>query len=115
MWTNDQLYLLIAERRNRNTKYHDIPRSSKRILTRKDKTTNRDNINNVNNANGNSGYNTNDVGRNLDNAIYSSLSNLVNTTSTPNIFASQNNSDISMLDIEGSQLPSYIENINEED
>ncbi|CAG8449688.1 6088_t:CDS:2 [Scutellospora calospora] len=74
----------------------------------------RHNINNVNDADRNSDYNTNDIGRNLDNVTYS-LSNLINTTSTPNISVSQNNSDISMLDIEGSQSPSYIENINEED
>ncbi|CAG8830774.1 14423_t:CDS:2, partial [Gigaspora rosea] len=64
-----------------------------RIPTRRDETTNRDNINNVNDADGNSGHNTNDVGRNLDNA-YLSLPNLANTTSTPNISASQNDSDI---------------------
>ncbi|RIB12132.1 hypothetical protein C2G38_2201496 [Gigaspora rosea] len=29
MWTNDQLHLLIAERRNRNAEYHDIPGSSR--------------------------------------------------------------------------------------
>ncbi|CAG8761328.1 25178_t:CDS:2, partial [Dentiscutata erythropus] len=49
---------------------------AQRIPTKRDETTNRDNINNVNDADGNSGHNTNDVGRNLDNATYSSLSNL---------------------------------------
>ncbi|RIB26898.1 hypothetical protein C2G38_2162048 [Gigaspora rosea] len=29
MWTNDQLSLLIAERRNRNADYHNIPGSSR--------------------------------------------------------------------------------------
>ncbi|CAG8540758.1 12118_t:CDS:2 [Cetraspora pellucida] len=72
------------------------------------------NINNVNNADGNSGHNTNDVGKNLNNVTYLSLSNLANITSNPNISASQNDSDISMPDIGGSQ-PSCMENINEED
>ncbi|CAG8801125.1 11935_t:CDS:1, partial [Dentiscutata erythropus] len=49
---------------------------AQRIPTRRDETTNQDNINNVNDADENSGYNTNDVDRNLDNATYSSLSNL---------------------------------------
>ncbi|CAG8766455.1 10109_t:CDS:1, partial [Cetraspora pellucida] len=82
--------------------------------TRRDETTNRDNVSNVNDTNENSGHNTNDVGRNLDNATYLSLPNLANTTSTPNISALQNDSNISMPDIGGSQ-PSCIENINEED
>ncbi|CAG8800800.1 9260_t:CDS:2, partial [Cetraspora pellucida] len=73
------------------------------------------NINNVNDADKNLGHNTNNVGKNLDNATYSSLSNLVNTTSTPKISASQNDSDISMPNIEGSQPPSCMKNINEED
>ncbi|CAG8455061.1 8471_t:CDS:2 [Cetraspora pellucida] len=189
MWTNDQLHLLIAERRNRNAKYHNIPGSSRvsfwnnianiinerfstnytgyqckskfqnlvrdhtlmcqymtgnraecRTRTGFDQihnvnafsrrreerrrnhtspptyeevssminishheTTNRDNVSNVNDANGNSDYNTNDIGRNLDNVTYLSLPNLANTTSTPNIFASQNDSNISMPDIGGSQ------------
>ncbi|CAG8779086.1 9782_t:CDS:1, partial [Gigaspora margarita] len=81
-----------------------------RVPTRKDKTTNQDNVSNINNANRNSGHNTNDVARNLDNAIYSSLTNLANTTSTPNISASQNDSNISMVDVEGSQP---LESINE--
>ncbi|CAG8824565.1 35879_t:CDS:1, partial [Gigaspora margarita] len=29
MWTNDQLRLLITERRNRNADYHNIPGSSR--------------------------------------------------------------------------------------
>ncbi|CAG8816292.1 45299_t:CDS:2, partial [Gigaspora margarita] len=70
-----------------------------RIPTRRDKTTNRDNVSNVNDADRNSGHNTNDITRNLDNAIYSSLTNLANTTSTPNISVSQNDSDISMVDV----------------
>ncbi|CAG8589042.1 1259_t:CDS:2, partial [Scutellospora calospora] len=72
------------------------------------------NVSNVNDADGNSGYNTNDVSRNLDNVTYLSLPNLANTTSTSNISASQNDSNISMPNIGGSQ-PSCIENINEED
>ncbi|CAG8788935.1 2713_t:CDS:2, partial [Cetraspora pellucida] len=68
--------------------------SAQRIPTRRDETTNQDNINNVNDADGNSDHNTNDVGRNLDNVTYLSLPNLANTTSTPNISASQNDSDI---------------------
>ncbi|CAG8765079.1 2303_t:CDS:1, partial [Dentiscutata erythropus] len=86
---------------------------TQRNPTRRDETTNQDNVSNINDADGNSGYNTNDVGRNLDNATYLSLSNLANTTSTSNISTSQNDSDISMPDIGGSQ-PSCIENINEE-
>ncbi|CAG8806796.1 5810_t:CDS:2 [Cetraspora pellucida] len=81
-----------------------------RNLTRRDETTNQDNVSNVNDADRNSGHNTNDVARNLDNAIYSSLTNLANTTSTPNISASQNDSDISMADVGGSQP---LEPINE--
>ncbi|KAF0452014.1 hypothetical protein F8M41_001950 [Gigaspora margarita] len=81
-----------------------------RIPTRRDETTNRDNVSNVNDADRNSGHNTNDVARNLDNVIYSSLTNLANTTSTPNISASQNDSDISMADVGGSQP---LEPINE--
>ncbi|KAF0488582.1 hypothetical protein F8M41_022246 [Gigaspora margarita] len=72
---------------------------TRRIPTRRDKTTNRDNVSNVNDADRNLGHNTNDVARNLDNAIYSSLTNLANTTSTPNISASQNDSDISMANV----------------
>ncbi|KAF0450518.1 hypothetical protein F8M41_002170 [Gigaspora margarita] len=87
---------------------------TRRNPTRRDETTIRDNVSNVNEANGNAGDNTNDVGRNLDNVTYLSLPNLANTTSTPNISVSQNDSDISMPDIGGSQ-PSCMENINEED
>ncbi|KAF0529169.1 gag-pol fusion protein [Gigaspora margarita] len=83
---------------------------TQRIPTRRDETTNQDNVSNVNDADRNLGHNTNDVARNLDNAIYSSLTNLANTTSTPNISASQNDSDISMADIGGSQP---LEPINE--
>ncbi|CAG8809431.1 18622_t:CDS:2, partial [Racocetra fulgida] len=72
---------------------------TRRNPTRRDETTNRENVSNVNDADGNSGHNTNDVGRNLDNATYLSLPHLANTTSTPNISASQNDSDISMPDI----------------
>ncbi|CAG8449793.1 11851_t:CDS:2 [Ambispora leptoticha] len=76
---------------------------------------NRDNGNNVNDAGGDPGHNANDVGENLDNATYSSSSELANMTSALNISASQNNSDLSMPDIEGgSQPPSYMESINEE-
>ncbi|KAF0437230.1 hypothetical protein F8M41_004461 [Gigaspora margarita] len=53
--------------------------------TRRDETTNRDNVSNVNDADGNLGHNTNNVGGNLDNATYLSLPNLANTTSTPNL------------------------------
>ncbi|RIB24317.1 hypothetical protein C2G38_2070217 [Gigaspora rosea] len=86
---------------------------TRRNLTRRDETTNRDNVSNINDADRNSCHNTNDVGRNLDNTTYLSLPNLANTTSTPNISLSRNDSDISMPDIGGSQ-PSCMENINEE-
>ncbi|CAG8577848.1 478_t:CDS:2 [Scutellospora calospora] len=171
MWNKDQLHLLIAKRRNRNAKYHDIPGSSRgkfqnlvrdhtqeivqgiepeleydtlrnyvhvfeRARRREKRWRNHtplptykevssminmsrhefltDNVSNINDTDRNSGYNTNDVSRNLDNATYLSLPNLANTISTSNISASQNNSNISMLDIGGSQ-PSCIENINKED
>ncbi|CAG8854232.1 15810_t:CDS:1, partial [Gigaspora margarita] len=77
---------------------------------------NRDNVSNVNNADGNSGHNTNDVGGNLDREKVpllcnnAPLSNLANTTSTPNISASRTDSDISMVDVGGSQP---LEPINE--
>ncbi|CAG8826350.1 21927_t:CDS:1, partial [Gigaspora rosea] len=32
MWTDDQLSLLITERRNRNAEYHNIPGSSRVTL-----------------------------------------------------------------------------------
>ncbi|RIB16539.1 hypothetical protein C2G38_2090616, partial [Gigaspora rosea] len=56
--------------------------TTRRNPIRRDETTNRDNVSNVNDADGNSGHNTNDIGRNLDNATYLSLPNLANTTST---------------------------------
>jgi len=63
---------------------------------------------------GNSGHNANDVDGNLDNARYLSSSELANIASSLNISASQNDSDVSMFDVEGSQPPSYMESINEE-
>ncbi|CAG8829753.1 17513_t:CDS:2, partial [Gigaspora margarita] len=86
-----------ASQRNRSAS------PTQRIPTRRNETTNRDNVSNVNNMDRNLGHNTNDVAKNLDNVIYLSLTNLENTTSIPNISASQNDSDISMVDVGGSQ------------
>ena len=62
---------------------------TRRTPSRRDETTNRDNINNVNDADGNSGHNTNDLGRNLDNATYSSSSELANMISKLNTSTSR--------------------------
>ena len=68
-----------------------------------------------NRDNGNNGNNVNDVSGDLDNATYSSSSELANITSALNISASRNDSDFSMSDVGGSQPPSYMEPINEEE
>ncbi|CAJ0631181.1 15870_t:CDS:2 [Entrophospora sp. SA101] len=75
---------------------------------------NGNNVNNVNDVSENSGHNVNDVDENLDNVRYLSSSELANITSSINISASQNDSDVSMFDVEDSQPPSYMESINEE-
>nr|CAG8579401.1 14138_t:CDS:2 [Entrophospora candida] len=75
---------------------------------------NGNNVNNVNDVSENSGHNANDVDENLDNVRYLSSSELANITSSINISASQNDSDVSMFDVEDSQPPSYMESINEE-
>ncbi|CAG8611176.1 14427_t:CDS:2 [Cetraspora pellucida] len=88
-----------------------------RVPSRRDENSNRDNVNsavghslaNVNDVCGDSGNNTNDASRNLSNVTYSSSSELINITSALNLFASQNDSDLSMPDI-GRPL----ESINEE-
>ncbi|CAG8579186.1 2534_t:CDS:2 [Ambispora leptoticha] len=63
-----------------------------------------------NNVGGNSSHNIDNIDDTNEN-----LDDLTDITSTLNISASQNNSDLSMPDIEGgSQPPSYMESINEE-
>ncbi|KAF0445086.1 hypothetical protein F8M41_003244 [Gigaspora margarita] len=197
MWTNDQLSLLIAERRNRNTDYHNIPGSSRLMCQymagnrtgRRTRTgaryfeefcsrfwerpeTQFDQIHNINassrqreirrrnrtpplsyeeissmmsrcestttqrdrSASPDRGVSSNrrvSTNRNNENnegenrpegsLLRNNSNNLVNTAPERrpegSLFcnnASQNDSDISMPDIEGSQPPSYIENINEE-
>ncbi|CAJ0830870.1 11523_t:CDS:2 [Entrophospora sp. SA101] len=61
---------------------------------------NGNNVNNVNDVSENSGHNVNDVDENLDNVRYLSSSELANITSSINISASQNDSDVSMFDVE---------------
>ncbi|CAJ0640703.1 13190_t:CDS:2 [Entrophospora sp. SA101] len=46
---------------------------------------------------------------------YLSSSELANIPTSLNMSASQNDSDVSMFDVEGSQPPSYTEAINEEE
>jgi len=74
---------------------------------------NRDNGNNVNNVSGDSGHNANGVGGNLDNATYSSSSELANMISKLNTSTSRSDSDLSMPDVGDSQPP-QVEPINEE-
>ncbi|CAG8651563.1 4203_t:CDS:2, partial [Paraglomus brasilianum] len=76
---------------------------------------NRDNGNNGNNVNNVSGdcRNANDVGGNLDNATYSSSSELANMISKLNTSTSCSDSDLSMPDVGDSQPP-QVEPINEE-
>ncbi|CAG8734220.1 10799_t:CDS:2, partial [Cetraspora pellucida] len=57
----------------------------------------------------NSGNNTNNASRNLSNVTYSSSSELINITLALNLSALQNDSDLSMPNIEGP-----LESINEE-
>ncbi|CAJ0845739.1 14614_t:CDS:2, partial [Entrophospora sp. SA101] len=52
---------------------------------------------------------------NLDSGTYLSSSELANIPTSLNMSASQNDSDVSMFDVEGSQPPSYTEAINEEE
>ncbi|CAG8802762.1 26399_t:CDS:2 [Gigaspora margarita] len=75
---------------------------------------NRDNRNNVNDVSGDSGRNTNGVCGDLDNATYSSSSELANITSKLNTSILRSDSDLSMPDIGSSQPPTCMENINEE-
>ena len=67
------------------------------------------NVNNVNDAGGDSGRITNDV----DNATYSSSSELANMISKLNTSTSRSDSDLSMPDVGDSQPP-QVEPINEE-
>ena len=71
---------------------------------------NGNNVNNVNDVSGNSGRNANDIGGNLDNATYSSSSELANMISSLN---TRSDSDLSMPDVGDSQPP-HMEPINEE-
>ncbi|CAG8626563.1 13932_t:CDS:2, partial [Ambispora leptoticha] len=99
---------------------------TRRIPSRRDETTNRDNAsnlgghlgNNTNNVGGNSRNNTNDAGGNSShntNSVDENSNNNMTHNDThgllSNISASQNDSDISMADVEGSQP---LEPINEE-
>ncbi|CAG8650696.1 27582_t:CDS:2 [Dentiscutata erythropus] len=69
-----------------------------KVPSRRDENNNRDNVNDVCRDLGN---NTNDAGRNLSNVTYSSSSELINITSALNLSASQNDSNLSIPDIEG--------------
>ncbi|CAG8721217.1 11508_t:CDS:2, partial [Ambispora leptoticha] len=94
---------------------------TRRVPSRRDENTNRDNVNNLggdlgNNVGENSGHNVDDtggdLGGNLDDTTYEFSSDLTSITSAFNISASQNDSDFSMADAGGdSQL---LESINEE-
>ncbi|CAG8673028.1 3409_t:CDS:2 [Ambispora leptoticha] len=90
---------------------------TRRVPSRRDENTNRNNVNNLggnlgnntNNVGGNSSNNINDaggnLGGNLDNAIYSSSSELANITSALNISASRNDSDLVCPMLEVVSLP----------
>ncbi|CAH1770522.1 3871_t:CDS:2, partial [Entrophospora sp. SA101] len=58
---------------------------------------------------------TSERNENLDSGTYLSSSELANIPTSLNMSASQNDSDVSMFDVEGSQPPSYTEAINEEE
>jgi hypothetical protein len=124
----------MTSRRESTTNQRDQSASPiRRISSGRDENINRDNTNqslvenNINrdnivdppqvitNTGGESGRNVGDtggdLGGNLDNATYSSSSDLINSALALNITASQNDSDFSMPDVEGGSQP--LEPINE--
>ncbi|CAG8485384.1 6721_t:CDS:1 [Ambispora leptoticha] len=78
----------------------------RRTPSRRDETTNRNNVNKTNNTGKNSSNNTNNVSENLsgnlNNATYSSSSELANMISKLNTSTSRSDSDLSIPDVRDS-------------
>ncbi|CAG8653979.1 7357_t:CDS:1, partial [Diversispora eburnea] len=107
-----------ARRRHRNRTPPPTYRGVTPMLSRRESTTNQRNqfASSTQRIHSERGENNNRNNVGGDNATYSSSSELANITSGLNISASQNSSDFSMPDVGGSsQLPSYMEPINEEE